>query len=247
MIDYNTKNAHHRDSLISFDSENHIYTLGTTRFKSVTTLVEECFEKFDVDYWAPRIASKKGIPEKELREIWENKAENARRLGTLMHDKIERFYMGDSPEIDETFSIFRKFSESHRLNPYRTEWAIFDETAQIAGTLDFLDYTDGKFNIYDWKRSDKIIDDGSPVTTNRFNKTARHPISNIPDTTYWHYALQVSIYRYILEKNYGINVEAGYLAIFHPSNPTYYTLKVPYLKNEVRLILQENSNGTLYC
>lgn len=239
MSDYNTKNAHNRDRLISFDPDTHTYSCGTMTFKSVTTLVGECFEKFDVDYWAPRIASKQGISEAELRAVWERKAENARRLGTIMHEKIEKFYLGETPDSDETFSLFEKFAEDNKLNPYRTEWAIFDEESRIAGTLDFLDYTDGKFNIYDWKRSDKIMADGKPVVTNKYNKTALCPIGTIPDTTYWHYVLQVSIYRYILEKNYGINVENGYLAVFHPSNTSYYAIKVPYLKNEVKLILRQ--------
>ncbi|RXE70821.1 hypothetical protein ED352_08300 [Muribaculaceae bacterium Isolate-002 (NCI)] len=236
MADYNTLNAHERDSLLSFDPTEHTYTRGGRSLKSVTTLVSECFEKFDVDYWAPRIALKNGITETKLRAQWEEKAENARLQGTIMHDKIERYYLGEKhPTLhDETYSLFLQFTEKYSLNPYRTEWAIFDEALGIAGTLDFLDYTDGKYTIYDWKRSDKIIKDNRPLTTNRYNKTAYPPIDHIPDTTYWHYALQVSIYHYILERNYGINVHAGRLAIFHPSYPTYYVIEVPYLKKEIQ-------------
>lgn len=233
MSDYNTINAHDRDRLLSFDPANHIYTIDNAPYKSVTTVVQECFEKFDVDYWAPRIARKKGITEAELKAQWEEKAEKARRLGTLMHDKIEKHYLGEAPESDETYRLFELFIKDHRLTPYRTEWAIFDETLRIAGTLDFLDYTDGVYTIYDWKRSDKIIENGQPLTTDRYNKTALSPINHIPDTTYWHYTLQLSIYRYILERNYGITVKTSRLAIFHPAYTTYHVIEVPYLKKEI--------------
>ena len=238
MNNFNTRNAHQRDQLLNFNAEEHIYTHNSTILKSVTTLVEECFEKFDTDYWAPRIAAKRGISETELRKQWEDKADEARTLGTLMHDKIEKYYLGENPTSDETYHLFEEFTKEYKLNPYRTEWAIFDEDLQIAGTLDFLEYSNNEFTIYDWKRSDKIIGDGEPIKTNRYNKTAFPPISNIPDTTYWHYALQVSIYRYILKRKYGINVAKGRLAVFHPSNSKYYVVDVPYLEEEVKLLFK---------
>lgn len=239
MTDYNSANAHQRDKMITFDAENHRYTAGDITFKSVTTLVEECFEKFDTDYWAQRAARKQGLPVSVIKAQWEAKAERARNLGTLMHDKIERYYLGEEPESDDTFRLFEQFASNVKLSPYRTEWAIFDEESRIAGTLDFLHCDDGEFRIYDWKRSDKIIENGVPVRTNRYGKTALRLIAHIPDTTYWHYALQVSIYRYILEKNYNINVKSGHLVVLHPSNTTYYVVNVPYLRTEVETLLRQ--------
>lgn len=238
MSDYNSINAHERDRMISFDAANHLYTSGNITFKSVTTLVDECFEKFDADYWAERAARKQGLTPSVIKAQWESKAERARNLGTIMHNKIERYYLGEEPESDETFRLFEQFANDVKLSPYRTEWAIFDEESRIAGTLDFLHFANGDYVIYDWKRSDKIIDNGTPVKTNRYNKTALSPISHIPDTTYWHYALQISIYRYILEKNYDINVKSGHLVVLHPSNPTYYVVNVPYLRDEVETLLR---------
>lgn len=72
---------------------------------------------------------------------------------------------------------------------------------------------------------------------NNWGKRAFRPISHIHDTTYWHYALQLSVYRYFLEKNYGIHVSANRLAIFHPDYSRPYVVEVPYLRDEVRAIL----------
>lgn len=242
MSHFNTINTHHRDTQLSFDPVNHIYTHNGHTLKSVTSFVEDCFEKFDTDYWAPRLAAKYGVPETELRAQWNAKSDKARRLGTQMHGKIEHFYIGEPQESDDTFQLFEQFSKKHILHPYRTEWAIYDESMGIAGTLDFLDCTDSVFTIYDWKRTDKIIENGHTVISNRYNKTAYPPIDNIPDTTYWHYALQVSIYRYILERKYDITVNAGKLAIFHPSYDTYYIVEVPYLKDEIEKLFPDTNN-----
>lgn len=100
-----------------------------------------------------------------------------------------------------------------------------------------MNYENGVFTIYDWKRSNKVIASGRPEKISRYGKRALRPISHIPDTTYWHYALQVSIYRYILETKYGINVQDGHLAVFHPDYDTPYLVDVPYLRDEVVAVL----------
>lgn len=235
--DYNSRNAHNRDAMLLFDEEQHIYTFNGQQLKSVTTLVEDCFPKFDADYWAERKAPSLGITPQQLKQMWEEKAQRARELGTSMHDKIEKHYMGIESPGDETFDMFLQFTKEYTLHPYRTEWRIFYEEYGIAGTLDFLEFHDNKFTIYDWKRSEKLIVNGCVERENRYHKTALEPISHISDTTYCHYALQVSFYRYILEKKYNIIANQGRLAVFHPSNGRHYVIDLPYLKDEVETIL----------
>lgn len=239
MKNYNERNRHQRDALLAFDAASHIYTYCGEVFKSVTTLVDECFKQFDAEYWSARKAPSLGMTPAQLRAKWRAVGEEARNLGTQMHCKIERYYLGLPNTTDDTYRLFEQFATQYHLTPYRTEWAIYDEDSHVAGTLDFLDYADGKFIIYDWKRSDKVVSacTGEPIKTNRWGEHAFAPIANIPDTTYWHYALQVSIYRYLLEKNYEINVEESRLAVFHPNCGRPYVINVPYLRDEVIKLL----------
>ncbi len=229
----NQINRHERDSRILFDEVSHTYTLNGQVMKSVTTLVGECFEQFDADYWAARKAPALGMTPEEVKAMWEHKGEEARNLGTMMHHKIERYYLGLSNSSDDTYRLFEQFAEMYQLSPYRTEWTIYDEESKIAGTLDFLNFQQGVFTIFDWKRSNKIMVCGTPETSNRWGKHAFSPISHVPDTAYWHYALQLSIYRFILEKNYNLHISGSKLGIFHPDNHRPYVVDVPYLKNEV--------------
>lgn len=241
-MNYNERNSHPRDAALRFDCESHTYTLGGRVLRSVTTLVEDQFERFDAPYWAARKAIPPQTPE-QLMQLWEDKAREARDLGTLMHDRIERYYLGeladDEGADDSTFRHFLAFAAHHRLQPYRTEWRIYLEECGLAGTLDFLAIgDDGQFEIWDWKRSSKLIGpDGRPITDNRYGKRALGRLANVPDCTYWHYALQVSIYRYILERKYGISPVRARLGVFHPDHSTYHIVPLPYLEREVQALL----------
>lgn len=237
---YNQLNAHNRDLLIEFDEERHEYFHGGQRLKSVTTLVEECFPKFDAEYWSRRKAPSMGMTPEQLRQKWEDDARRSRDLGTEMHAKIEDYYLGhDAGDDGDAYRLFRMFAAENHLCPYRTEWRIFHEDYAIAGTLDFLERTpDGTFNIYDWKRSKKLVDArGNIEKENRWHSTALPPVAHLSDTSFYHYALQLSMYRFILSRKYGINVSRMRLGVFHPSYSTYYVVDVPYLYNEVEAIL----------
>ena len=237
-MSYNINNSHPRDSRINFDEVSHTYTYNGQVFKSVTSIVEECFEQFDADYWSKKKAPSMGMTPEEVKAMWAKKGEESRNLGTQLHEKIERHYMGLPNASDMTYKLFEKFTEKYKLMPYRTEWAIYDEESKIAGTLDFMNFQNGVFTIFDWKRSNKIIVCGAPEKCNKWNKRAFSPISHVHDTTYWHYALQLSIYRYILEKNYGINVSNSKLGVFHPDYTQPHVVDVPYMRDEVIAVLR---------
>lgn len=239
LFDYNERNAHIRDKDITFNPEGHIYTAKGIEMISVTTFISTFFEQFDADYWAERKAPMMGLTPEQLKAQWKQKSTKVRAEGTQMHASIENYYKGMPIEQipADIRPLFQQFIDNYDLQPYRTEWAIYDEESRIAGTLDFLELKDGVFTIFDWKRSEKLIYDGVPDKVNRFGKTAKSPINYIDDTSYWHYALQLSMYRYILEKNYDINVQKCCLGVFHPNLHIPYVIDTPYLKKEVIAIM----------
>jgi hypothetical protein len=61
-------------------------------------------------------------------------------------------------------------------------------------------------------------------------------IAHLPDTNYWHYALQLNVYKAILEAKYGKTVTGLYLVCLHPDSPykTYDRIEVPVLEKEIR-------------
>ena len=249
MEDCNTRHAHERDPYLSFDAPSHTYMLGDRVMKSVTTIIERCFPQFDAIKWANYKALKEGVSPQVILDRWEREAQHARDLGTAMHERIERYYLdksvGREPEApskdSDAYGLFYNFARSTTLHPYRTEWRIYHEEYGVAGTLDFLERRpDGSYYIYDWKRSKKLIAAGSNtvVLESKYKTTGLHPVSNLPDTSYWHYALQLSIYRLILEEKYGIEVAGMCLGVFHPSYERAYIIRnIPYLHREALAVL----------
>ena len=123
------------------------------------------------------------------------------------------------------------------MKPYRTEWAVYDWEHKIAGTIDFVDYQNGEYIIYDWKRSSKLIaGNGLPIKKSIYGEKALPPIDHLDDTPYYHYALQLGLYKYILEKDYKIKVSKLRLGIFHPSYNKPYILEIPYLEDEINML-----------
>lgn len=233
---FNKRNKHTRDERLSFNDSTHIYTVNGRIFDSVTTIVENAFPKFDSEKHAKVVAEREGLTISQVLKAWEEKGKISREAGTKMHQQIERFLTGLSYERTTEVSLFEYFYNQVSLHPYRTEWAIFDEDSRIAGTVDYVDDENG-YILYDWKRSTSILKNGFPDKSNAFGEKGNYPIEHLDNCAYYHYALQLSFYRYILEKNYGITITKQRLGVFHSSYNKPYILEMPYLKQEVESII----------
>ena len=212
--------------------------------------------------WNDPIANAKyyGKTAEEIEEMWSKAGRDAAAKGTEMHYKIECFYNdADTADVDTAsdtppeLKYFKNFHNEHvageqaTLRPYRTEWTVFHEEARIAGSIDMVyeviqdsrrwgaePPADPPLAIYDWKRCREI------VKTNRGNKFATHPaIEHLPDTNYWHYALQLNIYKYILQTKYDKTVTDLYLIVLHPEAQNYQRIKLPDLQSEVAELFEE--------
>jgi hypothetical protein len=98
---------------------------------------------------------------------------------------------------------------------------------------------DGTIQIYDWKRCQEIKHEAE------FGKFALTPcISHLPDTNFWHYALQLNTYKAILEAKYGKKVVDLCLVCLHPDNAykTYELIRLPVLDKEIRDLFEYRTN-----
>lgn len=246
-----------QDERISFQEEGHIYLLdGTRQLIPVSSVYSRYFKPFDSDYWAERKARTMPITAKQLKEQWECNGLMASFTGTHMHKQIEDYLNGDkymAPmcrftydgecihenkiiHIDKEIEYFLRFVKEVDFTPFRTEWRVFDEELGIAGTIDLIcSRKDSTFDFYDWKRSRSIIDAEGNVCDSRFYGI--NGLEHIPDSSYWHYALQQNLYRYIVEKCYGLTISNMHLVILHPEYSSYKVIKLPRLDKEIKLIV----------
>ena len=240
-IDYLAKkNSHERDSHIKFDEGPHVYHIdGDSNFTSVTRWNHSHFKKFDADGIISKMMMGKnwkknkyyGMSKEEIKNLWNENGRKASSSGTKMHYDIECFYNNMDVENQSTeYDYFLRFHKQHiELEPFRTEWMIYDEDLKLAGSIDMIfKNKDGTLSIYDWKRSKEIKKE------NKWDSATTECIDHLPDSNYWHYTLQLNTYKAILERKYDVKVKDLYLVCLHPNNENYQKIKVPILKKEIK-------------
>ena len=254
MAAFTDAGLYEQDSHIDFESEEHVYLYdGSQRLLPVSTLVGYFFEPFDAQQQAIRQWERNRIPIEETLDKWERIGKMACEVGTFVHEQTENWFRDGSFETSCPFSYkgktemvsverekqqFLCFVCDYGIRPYRQEWPVFDLETNVAGTIDMIcREADGTFAIYDWKRSKKVVNAyGQPIVEAFAGKTDLRGL-NLPDTSFYHYCLQQNLYRYMLQKNYGIRVNSLSLVVLCPDYPTYFVAKVPIMDNVIQQIV----------
>ena len=240
------KNNHPRDKFISLNEKTHIYTINKKRnYTSVTTFIHSLFEKFDSDKVINNIINGKNYKTSkyfnktrdEIKDMWEINRKDAAEKGTKLHLDIENYYNNISVNNNSIeYTYFKNFLKENDLKPYRTEWKVWDEDYKITGTIDMVyENSDNTLMIYDWKRSKQIIRNKPYETYSNIDC-----ISHIPDLNFWHYSLQLNMYKYILESKYNKTITKMCLVCLYPENDNYILIDVPELSEEISELLELN-------
>lgn len=185
--------------------------------------------------------------------------------GTVRRNRQDEAELGEKEPvlrwgeaITEALQV-REFWEVHavdnQLVPYRSEWVIWDETYRIAGTIDALMYNKktGGYWIYDWKRVSKNLEVDIDATrygykpepdewlgeVSRWTGRMLSPVEELYDTKYWHYSLQLNLYRSILERCYGLRIDGMMLVQIHPSIAGIRCHRVVRLEDPIQRILEK--------
>jgi len=271
VLPLNVKNAFSRDKQICFSEPDHKYYIkGKTQgWVSVTKICHMFFSSFDAYRVAKQMCARHDFHinprynqyqtlceehpnnQKDLvRAVMRSWTVNGRkqsRLGSELHDWVERFVNGLLSESEVSDGIERfperiyalKYISKRRSEgwvPWRTEVMVFDEESKVCGMVDaiFKD-RDGCFRMVDWKRSKKI-------NTHGFDK-GWGPCEGLSNCNYQHYTLQLNTYKYILEKHYKIRIMSMELAVFHPNNATFLCIPIENKQDMIHSIMKQRMRG----
>ena len=237
-----SKNHYERDERIQFSDSDHTYQIDKkNKAVSVTELIGRYFPKFDKEFWANKESIKTGKPKNEILKKWDELGKKARDLGTELHEQIENFYNSKEYIRSKELDNFFKFHKNHiqdKYEPHRTEWRIFDEDKNLAGTVDMVyEKENGELFIFDWKRSKKIINSDGSIEKNNPFENGLNGLSHLPSSDYVKYCLQQNIYKNILESKYDKKVSSMNLLILHPHIENYHIIQVESFKNETKYLL----------
>ena len=245
-------NPYAQDESIHFDEASHTYTFESQVVgRSVTGLLHHFAADFDPV--AALAAMKRGAEWEEKRaqleeqglattdqdflERWSFNGKVQRSRGTLMHFHCECLVNGiqveepHSPEFQQARLIYLELL-AMGLRPWRSELSMYSSILQCAGQADLvMRAPDGSLVIVDWKRTKHL------TFENKFG-CLRYPLSHLPDTNYWLYALQLSVYAFFLEsESHLYRVTDLFLAVAHPTISCGQLVRVPRLRAEVNAII----------
>jgi ATP-dependent exoDNAse (exonuclease V) beta subunit len=263
---------------IVFNAEDHSYkSIDATeeiKWISVTSLVSQFKEPFDSKGVANRVTKNKkskwyGIDPKKILEIWDNEANRATSLGTYYHNQREADLCSFASierdgvtvpviiPVEEVNGL--KHAPLQKLDPgVYPEHMVFLKSAAICGQSDLVEVVNNKVYIIDYK-TNKEIKTESFKNWDGLSKKMLSPISHLDDCNLNHYALQLSIYMYIILKH-NPKLKPGNMYIHHvifehvgeddfgypitkydhnndPVVKEVIPIELPYLKDEVISII----------
>jgi len=174
----------------------------------------------------------------EIAEGWKRNGMIASHRGTEAHYLAECFFNGvafrhTDPDMDVLFDFCHKYLIPLGMTAYNTEKEIVCMDADVAGSIDLIVYdpTRKLYHIIDFKRSDKL------KSQLRGYGKMDDPFKHLDDCKGAGYALQTSIYQYILEREYGLPIGDRILLSLHADKP--FVTSVPYLKAETEYIMNQ--------
>ncbi|WP_339873487.1 hypothetical protein [Olleya marilimosa] len=231
---------------IAFEDETHKYhhpkdRTGNAEYISVTTVIDRFFP-FDIDRFIQTKAKREERTEEDILEEFLKNRDEAAEKGTYLHEQIEHFLKGK--EFDGTskeFRMFEKFYEqivvAKGFEFVEAEKKVLLEDFNVAGTVDALFKKPNKdeYLIVDWKRSKKLVVDGHPKKYGFGSATSE--LSHIDNSSYYKYALQQNIYKYILETKYDMPISSMNLIVLHENYDEYHRVSLVNMDKEVAIIL----------
>jgi len=233
---------------ITFDPDEHEYRdQENRRYISGTGLVRRSFPEFDEIAAANRVAKRENRLAIEVLSEWGLKAQESSEYGMRVHAFAEALILGQqtppatSLRDRRAFNIVRKAMPMLRdtYNFLTPEQIIFDPLYRVAGTIDLpaINKKNGKLAILDWKTCEGITEQSFGM--------ALDPIAHVPDNKVNHYALQLSIYAWVMTHpeytsypSKGMDVELALIHIQHEC-PDPIWRPVPYLRDEATAVVMK--------
>ena len=204
---------------IAFKAEDHTYVSlhgESIDWISVTTLISHFKKPFDAKKVAEKVSKNKrskwyGLDPKEILKIWDSESLRAVTLGTYYHNQRESDICSlasmeregvtipvISP-VDEVNGL--KIAPIQKLEPgVYPEHMVYLKSVGICGQSDLVEVVNGVVNIIDYK-TNKEIKMESYVDWEGKSDKLMEPVSTLDDCNYNHYALQLSVYMYIILKH----------------------------------------------
>ena len=218
-------------SILRFTAHDHKYTSIDEHEKewlSVTSFIGQFKQPFDADKIAEKSSKKRnskwyGMTPEDIKTAWKNEALRATTLGTWYHNCREKDICDfqDMERHGKTVPVFTpieveglKYSPNQKLTDgVYPEHMVYLKSAGLCGQSDLVEVIDGFVHITDYKTNKEIKLEGF-TSWEGITQKMLPPVSHLDDCNLNHYALQLSLYMYIILKH-NPKLKPGILTIHH--------------------------------
>lgn len=248
-------------SEIKYSPRQKCYKLRGNSLLPVSEAVNLFFEDFDKERHASLKARQNGKSVDEVIDEWNIAQERSKQKGLFLRSEILRYFIGaplkqefnfryvgktasanETIDVNKEMKLFVQSVADNELKQFRIGQLIADLDLRLAGCVTFIGKYDDGYEICDWKRAPGITNaEGSPITVNQYGRKGINGYETHDDTPFWRYTLQLNLYRAILERNYHIRILRITLFDVNPQKETYIRIPIPFLGNELKIILKNIS------
>jgi len=232
-----------------FEEDHHYEYKGRKVGTSVTSYYAQYENKFDAEAIAEKVAIKENRSIQDVLDEWKRKNEFACAKGSTCHEYVQSLWSGDEwvfKEFDKSKNYetavdliqnqANNFYDDYkdRLEHLADEYVIGSEEYDIASAIDhlFINKLTGGLVLADYKTNSDLY------KNDKYAKQMKVPLTHLKDNTLTHYYLQLSIYKYIVEKYTNLKIEEMFIVYMSENIENYEIIETPYLKEEVELILE---------
>ena len=232
-----------------FEEDHHYECKGKRVGISVTRLIEDYCNEFNAEEVAERVATKQNKTVQQVLDEWQYKNKFACEKGSTCHEYAQSLWSGDkwtfkpfdnSLEYLKAFTTIQKQANNFRvdyqdrLEHLADEFVVGSEEYNIASAIDhlFINKLTGGLVLVDYKTNSDIH------KSEKYAKNMKVPLQHMKDFTLNHYYIQLSIYKYLLEKYTDLEVSEMFIVYFSENIKNYEIIEIPYLKEEVIRILE---------
>ena len=242
------------DKFKFFEDDHHYECNGKRVGISVTRLIEEYSNPFEQQTIAEKVALRDNKDVTQVLQEWEYKNKFACEKGHFTHEFAQSLwnsiiYQENIKNGLEDIKIPLENIKQQAINFYndfrdkfthiQDEQLVGSEEYDICSAIDHL-FLDKNGNVWliDYKTNSILKGYNDDEKNRRYTKKMLIPLQNLKDDALHHYYLQLSIYKYLIEKYTNIKIYKTMIVYMSENIEKYELIETPYLEKETKEILE---------
>ena len=227
---------------------------------SATRFIEQYVNEFDAEEVAERVAKNEGKTIEQVLSEWDYKNKFACNKGTTCHEYSQSLWSGNKWELLQ-FDLSENYNKAvlkiktqadnfykdykDTLEHIADEYIIGSSEYDISSAVDhlFINKLTGGLVLVDYKTNSYL----TGYNKKAYSKPMKIPLHKLNDDSLHHYYIQLSMYKYIIEKYTNLTIDEMFIVYMSENIENYKIIEIPYLKKEVEEILEnrrvKNMNG----